>query len=86
MHHINIYNILFTTTKDRKVLRIYSYLGLFPTVSYLLKALHLFPLLKKTHGTGKSATAINPSKLEAHSVPSLLYTIQHVRIYFSVSP
>lgn len=58
------------------VLRMYRHLGLFSAVSYLLRPLNLFPLLKRTHGTGKSATAINPSKLEAHPAPSLVYTIR----------
>jgi hypothetical protein len=48
-------------------------------VSYLLKALSFLPDLKKIQGTGNSATAINPSKLEAQPVPNLLYTRGMVR-------
>lgn len=49
--------------------------GVLSMVSYLLQDLIFFPYLKKTHGMGNSKTAMKPNKLEAHPVPSLVYTI-----------
>ena len=40
----------------------------------MLIALSLFPVVNISHGTGNRAAATNPSKLEAHPAPSLVYT------------
>lgn len=45
-------------------------------VSNLLICLNLGPVMKKSQGTGKSATAMKPRRLEAHPLPSLVYTIK----------
>lgn len=43
-------------------------------VSYLLMGLIFLPKANKTHGTGRSATAMNPYKLMAHPILSRSYT------------
>ena len=43
-------------------------------MSYWLLARICLPYMKSTHGTGNNMTAINPSKLVAHPIPSFEYT------------
>ena len=48
------------------------------TVSNLLSALKRSPPMMKTQGIGNSRTAIHPSTLEAHAIPSFVYTTLEV--------
>jgi hypothetical protein len=51
-------------------------LGIPIVVGNLLIVLSLFPVVNIIQGTGNRAAATNPSKLEAHPAPSLVYTMQ----------
>lgn len=73
--HTSQRNLMLTTeTLMHPVLRL-SHQQVFSAVSYLLKARSLLPALKRIQGTGKRETEIKASKLDAHSVPSLVYTV-----------